>query len=122
MFLGFKSKAERQREIEQGVGKPPSACTIDELKARYEAQQTELIENSKKVYEEVWTHSSRVNAMRAVMQEMERRGLNPGNPGYGTYSKLAEWFGDKVRAFDAEMDRIRQSDKPWRIPKLEDIR
>jgi hypothetical protein len=25
MFLGFKSKAERKREIEQGVGKPPSA-------------------------------------------------------------------------------------------------
>jgi hypothetical protein len=66
MFLGFKSKAERQREIEQGVGKPPSACTVDELKARYKAQQTELIENSKKVYEEVWKHSSLVNAARMV--------------------------------------------------------
>jgi hypothetical protein len=121
MFLGFKSKAEKQREIEQGVGKPPSACTVDELKSRYEAQQTELIENSKKVYEEVWAHSSRVDAMRAVMQEMKRKGIDPGNPGYGTYSELAEWFGDKVRAFDAEMDRIRQSDEPWRIPKLEDI-
>jgi hypothetical protein len=34
---------------------------------------------------------------------------------------MIEWFGDKVRAFDAEMDRIRQSDKPWGIPNLKDI-
>jgi hypothetical protein len=121
MFLGFKSKAERQREIEHGAGKPPSACTVDELKARYEAQQTELIENSKKVYEEVWKHSSLVNAARMVKDEMRKRGVDPSDAGYCEYSEMIEWFGDKVRAFDAEMDRIRQSDKPWGIPNLKDI-
>jgi hypothetical protein len=121
MFLGFKTKAERKKEIEQGQGKSPRDCTVDELKARYEAQQAELIESSKKVYDEVWRYGSRLNAMRAVMQEMKKRGLDPSRPGYGPYSELAEWFAEKVRAFDAEMDSIRRSDKPWRIPELKDI-